>query len=67
MLEELSELWYGQPKCRFSSRVVVVTLPSLFHMKYIPEQKQLRRFFKASKLDGNMQVQSVRATGKELQ
>jgi hypothetical protein len=49
-----------------SSRVVAVTLPSSFGMKYIPEQKLLRRFFKASKLDRNEQVESLRATGKDL-
>jgi len=67
MLETLCELWCDQSKCRFSGRVVAATLPSLFDLKYIPEQKQLHRFFKASKLDGNIHVQSVRATGKELQ
>jgi hypothetical protein len=50
-----------------SNRVVAFTLPSLFDMKYIPEQKRLYCFFKANKLDRNEQVESVRATGKELQ
>jgi len=43
-----------------SSRCVALTLPSLFDMKYIPEQKRLHPFFKASKRDRNKQVEPVR-------
>jgi hypothetical protein len=43
-----------------SNRFVAATLPSLFNMKYIPEQKRLHPFFKASKRDGNKEVETVR-------